>query len=608
MAFVREGVVNSGFVLFALMLLSTALLGRWFCGWGCHVLLLQDACSKWLERRGIKPKPFRSKSLGFVPFFLGFLMFLWPAVHRWGWTPLSQFMHQRFAWFPAAGPVEPWPGVSYELSTSEFWSTFPSFWIAVPFFLICTAGAVWFLGSKGYCTYACPYGGLMAPLDRLAPRRIVVDPELCERCGVCTSVCTSHVRVHEEVHDFGSVVDQGCMKCGDCIEACPQEALQFGWATPPAFRADASPANSKLFKFSWRMEVAILLVWLAAFFGFHGLYNLFPLLMAAGMAALVAWFAWAALTSISRANFTVHRRTLRFHARTTTWGWSVRLLAFAFILLSVHSVWVRAELGRVQRLAAGVDLDKRLVFSSTPLVATGTQAEQCRDAIRRHQRLRPIGRGGLALAESPPGWLSRAWCHTALGEWSEAIPFVEQHLSYFGFRDDVAGDLGLLQQLASPNDANRWYLDQLSKHPQSVRLLEDYTRWLDLQGEAQSMIVFCREHRDRVVPGGPIDLFLMRRLSLATAQAGQLEESVVWFERTLDIDPKNPAAWLRLAEVQLQLGALDSVINSARRARSLVGDDSRLLTQVMRMLDAGGAIEEAAALRQKLAESSSDQP
>lgn len=608
MAFVREGVVNSGFVLFALMLLSTALLGRWFCGWGCHVLLLQDACSKWLERRGIKPKPFRSKSLGFVPFFLGFLMFLWPAVHRWGWTPLSQFMHDRFAWFPAAGPVEPWPGVSYELSTSEFWSTFPSFWIAVPFFLICTAGAVWFLGSKGYCTYACPYGGLMAPLDRLAPRRIVVDPELCERCGVCTSVCTSHVRVHEEVHDFGSVVDQGCMKCGDCIEACPQEALQFGWATPPAFRADASPANSKLFKFSWRMEVAILLVWLAAFFGFHGLYNLFPLLMAAGMAALVAWFAWAALTSISRANFTVHRRTLRSHARTTTWGWSVRLLAFAFILLSVHSVWVRAELGRVQRLAAGVDLDKRLVFSSTPLVATGTQAEQCRDAIRRHQRLRPIGRGGLALAESPPGWLSRAWCHTALGEWSEAIPFVEQHLSYFGFRDDVAGDLGLLQQLASPNDANRWYLDQLSKHPQSVRLLEDYTRWLDLQGEAQSMIVFCREHRDRVVPGGPIDLFLMRRLSLATAQAGQLEESVVWFERTLDIDPNNPAAWLRLAEVQLQLGALDSVINSARRARSLVGDDSRLLTQVMRMLDAGGAIEEAAALRQKLAESSSDQP
>ena len=608
MAFVREGVINPGLVLFALMLLSTALLGRWFCGWGCHVLLLQDACSKWLERRGIKPKPFRSRTLGLAPFFLGFLMFLWPAVHRWGWTPLSQFMHQRFSWFPTAGPVEAWPGVSYEFSTSAFWSTFPSFWIAVPFFLICTAGAVWFLGAKGYCTYACPYGGLMAPLDRLAPRRIVVDPDLCERCGVCTSVCTSHVRVHEEVHDFGSVVDQGCMKCGDCIEACPQEALKFGWTTPPAFREHAPPANSKLFRLSRKMEGTILLVWLAAFFGFHGLYNLFPLLMAAGMAALVTWFVWAALASIGRPSFSVHRLALRVDNRTTKWGWHVRLLALAFVLLSGHSLWVRAELGQVQRLAASVDLDKRLVFSSTPLVATGEQANQCREAIKRHQRLRPIGSGGLALAESPPGWLSRAWCHTALGEWSEAIPFVEQHLSYFGFRDDVAGDLGLLQQLAAPKEAEVWYLDQLSAHPQSVRLLEDYTRWLDLQGQASAMIAFCREHRDRVAPGGPIDLFLMRRLSLATAQAGQLDESVVWFERTLKIEPNNPAAWLRLAEVHLQRGALDSVVASARKARALVSDDPRLLTQVMRMLDAGGAIEEAAALRQQLREGPAGQP
>ena len=448
----------------------------------------------------------------------------------------------------------------------------------------------------------------MAPLDRLAPRRIVVDPDLCERCGVCTSVCTSHVRVHEEVHDFGSVVDQGCMKCGDCIEACPQEALKFGWTTPPAFRDHAPPANSKLFRLTWRMEAAILLVWFAAFFGFHGLYNLFPLLMAAGMAALVAWFVWASLASIGRSSFAVHRLSLRSQSQTTKWGWTVRLLALAFVLLSVQSLWVRTELAQVQRLAAAVDLDKRLVFSSTPLIATGPQADQCREGIRRHQRLRPVASGGLAWAESPPGWLSRAWCHTALGEWAEAIPFVEQHLAYFGFRDDVAGDLGLLQQLAAPQDAEVWYLHQLSTHPQSVRLLEDYTRWLDRQGQASAMVAFCREHRERVSPGGPIDLFLMRRLSMATAQMGQLDESVVWFERTLNIEPNNPAAWLRLAEVHLQRGALDSVVDSAQKARALVKDDPILLSQVMRMLDAGGAIEEAAALRRELRDSQSGQP
>ena len=40
----------------------------------------------------------------------------------------------------------------------------------------------------------------------------------------------------------------------------------------------------------------------------------------------------------------------------------------------------------------------------------------------------------------------------------------------------------------------------------------------------------------------------------------------------------------------------------------LVDDDPRLLTQVMRMLDAGGAIQEAAALRQQLREGSAGQP
>ena len=95
---------------------------------------------------------------------------------------------------------------------------------------------------------------------------------------------------------------------------------------------------------------------------------------------------------------------------------------------------------------------------------------------------------------------------------------------------------------------------------------------------------------------------------MATAQAGQLDESVVWFERTLKIEPNNPAAWLRLAEVHLQRGALDSVVASARKARALVDDDPRLLTQVMRMLDAGGAIQEAAALRQQLREGPAGQP
>ena len=104
-------------------------------------------------------------------------------------------------------------------------------------------------------------------------------------------------------------------------------------------------------------------------------------------------------------SFSVHRLALRVDNQATKWGWHVRLLALAFVLLSGHSLWVRAELSQVQHLAASVDLDKRLVFSSTPLVATGEQASQCREAIRRHQNC-PIG-SGVCVCRIPPGWLSQ---------------------------------------------------------------------------------------------------------------------------------------------------------------------------------------------------------
>src|SRR4051794_34690076 len=41
---IEQGLINAGFVFFALAILSTFVLGRFFCGWGCHIVALQDLC------------------------------------------------------------------------------------------------------------------------------------------------------------------------------------------------------------------------------------------------------------------------------------------------------------------------------------------------------------------------------------------------------------------------------------------------------------------------------------------------------------------------------------------------------------------------------------
>src|ERR1043166_528875 len=38
---VRQGYINAGFIFFALAILVTAVLGRWVCGWGCHLVAYQ---------------------------------------------------------------------------------------------------------------------------------------------------------------------------------------------------------------------------------------------------------------------------------------------------------------------------------------------------------------------------------------------------------------------------------------------------------------------------------------------------------------------------------------------------------------------------------------
>ncbi|MFB3138500.1 MAG: 4Fe-4S binding protein, partial [Phycisphaerales bacterium] len=82
MEFGKQGVINAGLIFFVLALLSTLVFGRWFCGWGCHLVMLQDLCGWIMKKFGVRPKPFRSRLLLYVPLILALYMFVWPAFYR----------------------------------------------------------------------------------------------------------------------------------------------------------------------------------------------------------------------------------------------------------------------------------------------------------------------------------------------------------------------------------------------------------------------------------------------------------------------------------------------------------------------------------------------
>ncbi len=320
----QRGAVNAGFIFFTLAILATLIFGRFVCGWGCHILALQDFCAWLLKKFGLKPKPFRSRLLVFIPLVAALYMFVWPTAYR-------------YFTLPDDAPL--FPQFTNHLVTSNFWETFPPVSVAIPFLFVCGFMTVYFLGSKGFCTYACPYGGFFGLADKFAPGKIRVT-DACNQCGHCTATCTSNVLVHAEVKQFGMVVDPGCMKCMDCVSVCPNDALYFGFGKP-AIAAPKSDAFKRSYTLTWPEELAAVFVFLGSFLAVRGVYTLVPFLMALGWASVTTFLAFKTWRLLRVKQLTFYVFDLKSAGRLRKAGWVFLSFALLWIGLNVHSGWVR---------------------------------------------------------------------------------------------------------------------------------------------------------------------------------------------------------------------------------------------------------------------------
>ncbi len=325
----QKGMINAGFIFFTLAILGTIIFGRFVCGWGCHILALQDFCAWLLKKIGITPKPFRARLLLYVPLIAALYMFVWPTAYR-------------FLFAPEPGPLL--PPFTNHLVTDNFWATFPSVAVAIPFLFICGFVTVYFLGMKGFCTYACPYGGFFVLADKVSPAKIRVT-DACEQCGHCTAVCTSNVIVHAEVKQYGMVVDPGCMKCMDCISVCPKDALYYGFGKPAFALPKATKARqiTRHYSLTWPEEIASLLIFLGAFLGVRSVYGLVPFLMALGVASVTTFLALKTWRLFTTREVYLHHFILKSAGVWKKAGLVFAFFAVSWTALNAHSAFIRYQ-------------------------------------------------------------------------------------------------------------------------------------------------------------------------------------------------------------------------------------------------------------------------
>ena len=564
MAFARAGVINAGLIFFAATILLTALFGRFFCGWACHVVALQDL-SRWLlERVGIRPVPLRSRWLLWVPGIAFAYMFLWPVAYR-------VWIRDSFSHFER------------ELTTTEFWATFPGWVIGGLTFLICGFLAVYFLGAKGFCTYGCPYGAAFGVAEKVSPFRIRVT-DACEGCGHCTAVCTSNVRVHEEVRDFRMVVDSGCMKCLDCVSVCPNDALYYGVGPLPR-RAATRPGTiaRRRWPLSRRQEALLALSFCASFFTFRGLYGQVPFLMSLGLSAVLAYGVLQLAALAKRPNVTFRRIALKRDGRLQRGGVGFLALAALILVFWAHSAWIRSHqaLGnrafdqtRMQRYEA-LDLARPLDFERSPAAARGlshltlVQEFGLFETLGNSYRLAWL----LFLQGDLKGAEGRARIAIERGEQTSSMyQLLARAAVHFG---QVGRAIDALQRAIAADPY------AISPRLALGRLLGEGG---DLRGAAETFLAGLRlEESPRLV----------YNLGLVRALQGDSDAAIALFERVLELDPKNVPAQENLAGMLASVGRFEESVVLFRSALERRPEDLETRLLLARALAASGEQDEA---------------
>lgn len=464
------GQINAGFIFFSLAILATFLFGRFVCGWACHVVALQDASLWLLKRVGIHPKPFRSRFLVFGPLALALYMFVYPTLKRDVIVPAIKAGGWDVPrWL---GEVAAFPGFSDHMVIEDYWKTFPAWYIAIPFLFVCGFATVYFLGAKGFCNSACPYGGIFAPVDKVSVGRIVVNDN-CEQCGHCTAVCTSNVRVHQEVRDFGMVMDPGCMKCMDCVSVCPNEALSFKFALPAAFtgartpEAKAGNIQRPAFDVGVVADATLMAIGVLLFLGYRGMFNAIPLLMAGGLAGVGVASAWKLWAMVREPNARLHTLQLKRAGRVHLGGVVFAILASLFVLGGAWGAFVNYHLWRADQLDHDVTASFDEVFAPG-YVPKAEQAQAARRVLRHFELAGPFADGGFGWEHNGGRHVRIAWMHAVVGERDKTERHLWRSLDWSKPSEEWAAGLVRLALVRGESGA---------------KLLETYTRIVDHRPE-----------------------------------------------------------------------------------------------------------------------------
>jgi len=222
--------------------------GRAFCGWLCPIGGLVDLAAS-TDRDRLALDGLREKIITADGFYYG-------RLKRWvGWI--------RYILLLVVVALSLWLGFALvNLFYPVLWlKSTPALWVIAGVLLVFAIALPLVTGRRWWC-YICPVGAVVSLVDRFGPFKLKIDKERCTGCMDCASSCRMFALTPAEV-ETGRIRSSLCSRCGRCIEACSEGAIDIFWAETKKKARAPFIATATATALAFNVWYIVLLVWLA---------------------------------------------------------------------------------------------------------------------------------------------------------------------------------------------------------------------------------------------------------------------------------------------------------------------------------------------------------
>jgi len=202
------------FAALGFLFIFGSIFGRFVCGWLCPFGLLQDLLHKIPVFRKRKQLPFH-KVLKYGKYLVLFgLVFVGSAFLFTGYVKVPAFCKflcpsgTFMGAIPLLGANE---GLRSQIGGLFYWK------LGVLLCLVLLSVKIY----RPFCQYLCPLGAFYGWFNRFSLVQIQWNREGCTSCMACKRACPVNLSP-EQIS-----VSAECIKCGQCVEVCPEKCLKI---------------------------------------------------------------------------------------------------------------------------------------------------------------------------------------------------------------------------------------------------------------------------------------------------------------------------------------------------------------------------------------------